>query len=277
MRPTPQLPSLEVYMLGLVDFLQVQQLQRRIVYDLGEQGGASLILCEHPPTISVGRAGADYTQTVFLKGTNYFHHYSLFQLLTAFYAPPIKTSPNSPSVMPGLAFPDFGKISISRLQKDGKIKLIPVDLEKLLMAGDCSQDVPLDWGDVVEIPESDHIVGETWMGLADKERQTLWKCLGGKVAIVVKGQTNLVELTLRFFHPSERGLADANSYNIHYPAGFYEPHGIVYPNTPDIPKGPWSFWLYDVVDAANVILTSSDLSRVKVTRIDPATRKPVPQ
>jgi lipoyl(octanoyl) transferase len=58
MRPTPQLPTLEVFMLGLVDFLEVQQLQRRIVYDLGEQGGAALILCEHPPTISVGRAGS---------------------------------------------------------------------------------------------------------------------------------------------------------------------------------------------------------------------------
>ena len=30
----------------------------RIVYDLGEQGGAVLILCEHPPTISVGRSGS---------------------------------------------------------------------------------------------------------------------------------------------------------------------------------------------------------------------------
>ena len=45
-------------MLGLVDFAEVQQLQRRIVYDLGEQGGAALILCEHPPTISVGRSGS---------------------------------------------------------------------------------------------------------------------------------------------------------------------------------------------------------------------------
>jgi len=45
-------------MLGLVDFSEVQQLQRRIVYELGEQGGAALILCEHPPTISVGRSGS---------------------------------------------------------------------------------------------------------------------------------------------------------------------------------------------------------------------------
>ncbi len=45
-------------MLGLVDFSEVQQLQRRLVYELGEQGGAVLILCEHPPTISVGRSGS---------------------------------------------------------------------------------------------------------------------------------------------------------------------------------------------------------------------------
>jgi lipoyl(octanoyl) transferase len=45
-------------MLGLVDFLEVQQLQRRIVYDLEEQGGAALLLCEHAPTISVGRSGS---------------------------------------------------------------------------------------------------------------------------------------------------------------------------------------------------------------------------
>jgi lipoyl(octanoyl) transferase len=51
-------PPLEVYMLGLVDFEDAQQLQRRLVYDLGERGGAALILCEHPPTISVGRSGS---------------------------------------------------------------------------------------------------------------------------------------------------------------------------------------------------------------------------
>jgi lipoyl(octanoyl) transferase len=50
---------LEIHLLGLVDFRELQSLQRRIVYDLGEgQAGASLILCEHPPTISVGRGGS---------------------------------------------------------------------------------------------------------------------------------------------------------------------------------------------------------------------------
>ena len=54
----PDAPPLEIYLLGLVDFEDVQQLQRRLVYDLGDRGGASLVLCEHPPTISVGRSGS---------------------------------------------------------------------------------------------------------------------------------------------------------------------------------------------------------------------------
>ena len=59
MTPSPASPPpLEVYLLGLVDFEDVQQLQRRLVYDLGERGGAALVLCEHPPTISVGRSGS---------------------------------------------------------------------------------------------------------------------------------------------------------------------------------------------------------------------------
>jgi lipoyl(octanoyl) transferase len=58
MKPTSDSPSLETYLLGHVDFLEVQALQRRTVYELGERGGACLILCEHPPTISVGRSGS---------------------------------------------------------------------------------------------------------------------------------------------------------------------------------------------------------------------------
>jgi len=58
MTPPPLPPPLEIYMLGLVDFEDAQRLQRRLVYDLGECGGSALVLCEHPPTISVGRSGS---------------------------------------------------------------------------------------------------------------------------------------------------------------------------------------------------------------------------
>lgn len=52
-------PPLEVYLLGLVDFDEAQTLQQRLVYDLGESPAAgALVLCEHPPTISIGRSGS---------------------------------------------------------------------------------------------------------------------------------------------------------------------------------------------------------------------------
>src|SRR5947199_8579390 len=51
-------PPLEVFMLGLVDFEEAQQLQRGLVYDLGERDGGSLVLCEHEPVITVGRSGS---------------------------------------------------------------------------------------------------------------------------------------------------------------------------------------------------------------------------
>src|SRR5579864_1944295 len=53
-------PPLEIYLLGLVDFEDAQRLQRRLVYDLGERGGAALVLCEHPPTITIGRSGSRF-------------------------------------------------------------------------------------------------------------------------------------------------------------------------------------------------------------------------
>lgn len=54
----PLIPPLEVYLLGLTDYDDLRRLQRRLLYDLGERSGAALILCEHPPTITVGRQGS---------------------------------------------------------------------------------------------------------------------------------------------------------------------------------------------------------------------------
>jgi lipoyl(octanoyl) transferase len=49
----------DVYLFGLVPFDEAQALQRRLVYDLGESRAiAALVLCEHPPVISVGRLGS---------------------------------------------------------------------------------------------------------------------------------------------------------------------------------------------------------------------------
>jgi lipoyl(octanoyl) transferase len=52
-------PVLQVYLLGLVDFDVALAFQRRLVFEIaGDRSAAALILCEHPPLITVGREGS---------------------------------------------------------------------------------------------------------------------------------------------------------------------------------------------------------------------------
>src|SRR5207244_1190367 len=52
-------PILQVYMLGSVDFEAALALQHRLVFDVASnRSAAALILCQHPPLITVGRQGS---------------------------------------------------------------------------------------------------------------------------------------------------------------------------------------------------------------------------
>jgi lipoyl(octanoyl) transferase len=52
--------SLDVYLLGVVDFDSALFLQERTLYDLADRDDSNgvLIVCEHPPMITVGREGS---------------------------------------------------------------------------------------------------------------------------------------------------------------------------------------------------------------------------
>src|SRR6516165_4470029 len=51
--------AFQVYLLGTVDFETALALQRRLVYEVaGDRARAALVLCEHPPLITVGRQGS---------------------------------------------------------------------------------------------------------------------------------------------------------------------------------------------------------------------------
>ncbi len=51
--------ALEAYLLGQLDFPAALAMQRQLVYQVaGERGRAALLLCEHPPAITVGRQGS---------------------------------------------------------------------------------------------------------------------------------------------------------------------------------------------------------------------------
>jgi lipoyl(octanoyl) transferase len=58
MTSPPAVGPLEIFLLGEVPLGDLLRLQQRLVYEQGEGSGGALILCEHPPSISVGRSGS---------------------------------------------------------------------------------------------------------------------------------------------------------------------------------------------------------------------------
>ncbi|TMQ32740.1 MAG: lipoyl(octanoyl) transferase LipB [Planctomycetota bacterium] len=57
--PERALPALQIYLLGMVDFEAALGLQRRLVYEVaGKRDSAALVLCEHPPLVTIGRHGS---------------------------------------------------------------------------------------------------------------------------------------------------------------------------------------------------------------------------
>ncbi len=176
---------------------------------------------------------------VFYKGTNSVNHYSLFELVAEAY------QDQSHGAVP---YPDFAHVVINRLHANGMKEEINVNLDEIFASGDCSKDVPLEWGDVVQIPQMDHLVNSSWQGYqpGDNIPSLLKKCLQRQVEIIVKGQTNTFTLVPHISQFSYYGQLQRSS--------------TAEKNT------LYTFSLKDMVHQANVLLLSSDLTRVKVTR-----------
>ncbi|EEF61739.1 FOG: Ankyrin repeat-like protein [Pedosphaera parvula Ellin514] len=204
----------------------------------------------------IGISREDLIKDIFLKGTNAYNNYTLFELIARSYTPDAWANhwTAKGEEPPGLRFPDFTKITISRLEEDGRTNSLKLNLEAALTNGDCSKDILLKWGDIVEIPELDHSVTEQWSGLPGKITATLIKCLERNVTIIVKGKSTKVILA-----PGLPTVAEFQAQFVSRPA------------SPDIRIS--SFWLPKVLFEANVLLASSDLTRVKVKRTDPGTKK----
>jgi cytohesin len=148
-----------------------------------------------------------------------------------------------------LDFPDLKNIVIyRRTDKSAKQTAINVNLEDILNTGDCSRDVWLEWGDVVEIPEADHPLNEMWSGFPQPTEASIDKCITRQVTIKINGSNTTVKLA-----PQQSGSF----------------------NSPTRNSSSSSFMLRAVLDNSMLIRVSSDLSRVKVTRLDPATEKNV--
>jgi hypothetical protein len=97
----------------------------------------------------------------------------------------------------GLGFTDWRRVVIYRAAKQGlERQELPVDVEALVAVGDCSRDVALEWGDVVELPERDHPVGAAFEG-APAGMEKLWQsCLARTVTITIKGEAKPLKLAV---------------------------------------------------------------------------------
>jgi hypothetical protein len=132
------------------------------------------------------------------------NRYSLLEAIASTYGiiSQRTTHPNRPGLpMPvagmgnGLPFPDFKKVIIYR-RTDNSVKqtTIAVNVEDILNSGDCSRDIWLEWGDIVEIPETDHPVGQRWLGLNGEDPVAITKCIARQVTITVKGESKTLNL-----------------------------------------------------------------------------------
>jgi hypothetical protein len=202
--------------------------------------------------ITVSRPAANFSQTVFQQGTNDWNQFTLLETIFNFYSAP---SVSSGSISSGstfqsrlqqiigragggngkLPFPDLAHVTIVRPSHDSTNEArIEVNLLNGTNGIDGGKDVPLQFGDVVEIPERDHALGDSPVGLTGSQQETIANCLRGKVQLVAHGQK--VELPI---YPTADGSL-----------------------------------LTSVIRqsaAQNVLLSSSDLSRVKVIRHDAKT------
>jgi len=197
----------------------------------------------------------------FTKGSQDWNRYSLLEMIAREYRLIIQNTagdwewkstfrsglwPNS------LHFPDFKNVVIyRRTDTSAKQKEIPVNVEEILKNGDCSRDVWLEWGDVVEIPEADHPVDQQWQGLTDQTVSALKNCVSRRVTIRIKGEDTPLTLAPGFVQTTM--MSHAGEYDFRFTSA--------------------SFMLRSVLDNSKLVRVSSDLSRVKVTRIDPETKK----
>jgi ankyrin repeat protein len=206
--------------------------------------------------IEVSRPAANVSRTIFHKTTNDWNQFTLLELFAVQYQflaedrgggrrnrDRIDSLAMNMHGLYDLVFPDLAHVHIHRPGADLKHwQDQPVDLQFILSSGDGTKDVSLKWGDVVEIPETDHPLNDSWRGFSHAELTNLTQCLTRQVQIVIKGQATSITLAPEI---------DSNNYVV--------------------TRMP--FWIKPVLHKSNLLLASSDLSRVKVTRRDTKTGK----
>jgi ankyrin repeat protein len=217
-------------------------------------------------------AGGTLKTELFQCPSNSINHYTLLGALATLYyvfPPPLR---NGQPVSFGhyghpddlVPFPDFARVSIHRL--DGKrAEILHVNVADMLQSGDCSKDVALQAGDLIEIFKQEHKVADRWYGLSEADVDGLNKCFLRTVRIITQGHTNDIALL-----PPFASAVRAQQMNFRLPQAEVDTHipdwlaEALKRKKADILVR--SFSLYNVVRDDNVLLNTWDLSKVRLTR-----------
>ena len=181
--------------------------------------------------INISRPSANFSKSVFHKNTHDWNQFSLLELIGE-YDIGDGYQPNDP-----LVFADLAHIVVTRPSATGEtVKRMEVNLLNTTNGVDCSKDVPLEFGDEVEVPEREHTLAAAGNYLPEDQYQAIYHFLENKAGTaqlrVAGGQT--IQLALQPFFSQLT-------------------------------------WVLRGDRARGVLTSSSDLQRVKVTRHDPAT------
>lgn len=197
-------------------------------------------------TLSVRRP-TGISEIVFTRQNSEVNRFTLLEVIAKLYGVS-ETAPPSGPALDRWDYPDLTRITLLRRTQDG-VTEIPVDLAAILDSGDPTRDVPLEWGDTIEIPEADHPLNTLWNGFSVRQLETFARRLSRSVTITVKGETTTVTLTV------------TNSASLKRYGGLKA--------VPVFCPSPDAFWLAGAVEASRMIRTSSDLRHVRVNRKDP--------
>jgi hypothetical protein len=183
--------------------------------------------------IAVSGPAANYSVEIFRKGTNDWNHFTLLELLWRAY--------NANNIKSQLNFSDLSHVVVLRPDASGtKTKRIEINLLNATNSLDFAKDVPLEFGDLVEIPERGHTLAEQDAWIGDQMQKLVWyfQEQAGEVKLVVAGGQT-IQVPFKNFIPTYGYLGNALKSST----------------------------------AQNVLTSGSDLSRVKVTRRDLKTKK----
>jgi ankyrin repeat protein len=178
------------------------------------------------------------------RGTNDWNRYTLFESLAGHIG----------------AYPwaDWTNASIERVAGRGLTNL-PVNLGVLFASGNCSNDLWLEWGDQLLLPELDHPLNAPAPVIPTNAQAVFDKCLPRTVHIVVKGETNDIRLLSDSgtFQPFARPPMPAFTGGV--PTGQLQTERV---KTVELR----SFRLKEVVLGSGLLRASSDMTRVHIRR-----------